>query len=361
VVVVLSVVVIARSEQDRHSQLLDGRAGIAGGTAQEEVPEEADIAQASAVVVAFVLVVDEVTGGHDEIEVALVVESVRVLDDVAELVVHVEKAFIGLLVPGAGEGGGKAVDPAGHVQVGDVRDPEGVPDPPVVDRVGGHGHPVVGATDGDIVEATFLDGGKEWDDPVVSIGQRVCEKGRDDPGGVAVVPERDPPLEGPSDSGGVRLGPRHADRARQHGRWIARGRRREMRPSESRPGEAGDDFGIGAQEATRAQGGRSDGQVDGVESVHVRSYGKCALLSDQWCGCPMDSGLRSRQIWVRESAGEGLVEGPHRANGQAAGDDGQSDAAERGDPKDAVPGLCVAHLLVLSVMADPLGADQVTA
>ena len=44
-------------------------------------------------------------------------ESVRVLDDVAELVVHVEKALIGLLVPGAGEGGGEAVDPAGHVQV----------------------------------------------------------------------------------------------------------------------------------------------------------------------------------------------------------------------------------------------------
>ena len=192
-----AVVVVARSHEDRHAQLLDGRPVRTRRPTQDEVAQEARVAQTLAVVVRFVHVVDEVAGGDDDIQLPGRVQPVGERHEATELVVHVAHAGGRFGEPEVAQGGSEGVDPPGDVGVGDVREPEIGPRRAVIDRVRGDDLPADRpSAQRHVIELALGRSAQQGEaDASVDRGRRP-ELERDDSGGVAGSHERDPVGEG---------------------------------------------------------------------------------------------------------------------------------------------------------------------
>ncbi len=129
------VVVVARGQEDRDPQLLDVGEVRSVGPPQDQVPQQLGVHVRPWLEQVLVDVVVEVAGHHDDVQDALLVQPVRVLDEAAEPVVEVHHPGRRLWPPGVDHELPELVDAPGHVGVRDVRESEVAPLAPEVDGV----------------------------------------------------------------------------------------------------------------------------------------------------------------------------------------------------------------------------------
>ncbi len=204
VVGVASIVVVSRGHEDGHPQLLHNRPVRARRPTEDEVAQEAGVAQALRIVVSLVEVVDEVAGGDDDVQFAGRVQPVGERDEPPELVVHVAHPGRRFGQPEVTQGRSEGVDPTGNVGVGDVGQPEVGPRRAVVDGMRGDDLPAHRPRpQRDVVEPALGGSADKGEaDSVVDRGGRPELEG-DDVGGVARRDESDPSGEGGSDQLGA--------------------------------------------------------------------------------------------------------------------------------------------------------------